>query len=117
MPLLRFGELSEGMVLAVPATDVAGNVVLPAGSVIDKAALNRLRQARIGGVNVVETGRGQAPQGDAKQQGVLLPPDTVVVQARLMKLARMFNEYREDPMMRELCRLAIKCAQERLISV
>lgn len=37
------------------------------------------------------------------------------VQRELLVIARMFVEYRDDPIMRELCRLAVKCAQERLI--
>ena len=35
----------------------------------------------------------------------------------LARIARMFGDYRDDRLMRELCRLAVKCAQERLISV
>ena len=34
-------------------------------------------------------------------------------QERLLRIAHMFSEHREDELMRELCRLAIKCAQER----
>ncbi len=36
-------------------------------------------------------------------------------QDELMRLARMFVAYRDDPIMRELCRLAVKCAQEQWI--
>ena len=39
------------------------------------------------------------------------------MQERFLRIARMFEEYREDEIMRELCRLAIKCAQERWICV
>ncbi len=38
-------------------------------------------------------------------------------QERLIRIAHMFGEHREDRLMRELCRLAIKCAQERWTSV
>ena len=43
-------------------------------------------------------------------------PDTVVMHERLAVLAHMFAQYRDDKIMRELCRLAIVCAQERLTS-
>ncbi len=33
----------------------------------------------------------------------------------LMRIAHMFVGYRDDPVMRELCRLAVKCAQEQWI--
>ena len=36
-------------------------------------------------------------------------------QGRLVLLAQMFGEYRSDNLMRELCRLAIKCAREGLV--
>jgi hypothetical protein len=39
----------------------------------------------------------------------------VQVQRELLVIAHMFVEYRDDPIMRELCRLAVKCAQEGLI--
>lgn len=39
-------------------------------------------------------------------------PDPAVAKARLMKLAGMFGEHKNDQLMRELLRLAIKCAQE-----
>ena len=51
------------------------------------------------------------------EHGSFKVADTVVVQKRLVSLAHMFNEHRDNPLMRELCRLAIKCAQERLIRV
>lgn len=34
--------------------------------------------------------------------------------ASLRRLAHMFDPYRDDPLMRDLCRLAIKCVQEGL---
>ena len=34
------------------------------------------------------------------------------VDERLMRVGRMFGPHRDDPDMRELCRLAIKCVQE-----
>ena len=39
------------------------------------------------------------------------------VQRELLLIARMFVEYRDDPIMRELCRLAVKCSQEKLIKL
>ncbi len=41
-------------------------------------------------------------------------PDSQI-QLALMTIGHMFVEYRDDPIMRDLCRLAMKCAQERLI--
>ncbi len=46
---------------------------------------------------------GDAAKSDTRAQG------------DLMRLARMFVAYRDDPVMRELCRLAVKCAQEQWI--
>ena len=43
--------------------------------------------------------------------------DKEMLQHDLQRIAHMFSPYRDDPVMRDLCRLAIKCAQERLISV
>lgn len=37
---------------------------------------------------------------------------TTVTQQRLLRIATMFTEYRDDELMRELCRLAIKSAKE-----
>lgn len=37
---------------------------------------------------------------------------TTVTQQRLLRIAAMFTEYRDDELMRELCRLAIKSAKE-----
>ena len=42
-------------------------------------------------------------------------PNDTQVRQELMLIARMFAEYREDPVMREFCRLAVKCAQEGVI--
>lgn len=47
--------------------------------------------------------------------GAASPEDTVRVQKALLRVAHMFGEYRDDDIMRELCVLAIKAAQERLI--
>lgn len=41
--------------------------------------------------------------------------DAALVQRRLVMLAHMFGEFKDDPIMRKLCRLAIKCAKEGLI--
>lgn len=50
------------------------------------------------------------------EDDALTPNDTARVQRDLLRVAHMFGEYRDDVLMRELCRLAIKCTQERLIS-
>lgn len=41
--------------------------------------------------------------------------DTRVLRVKLVRLAQMFRPHRDSAGMRELCRLAIKCAQERWI--
>ncbi len=41
--------------------------------------------------------------------------DDQAVRTNLLRIARMFAKFRDDAIMRELCRLAVKCAQERLI--
>jgi hypothetical protein len=38
--------------------------------------------------------------------------ETTLTQQRLLRVAVMFSEYRDDELMRELCRLAIKSAKE-----
>ncbi len=45
------------------------------------------------------------------------PPEAAdpQVQRELMIIAHMFVEHRDDPIMRDLCKLAMKCAQEQLI--
>lgn len=40
---------------------------------------------------------------------------TPQTQKDLRRIAHMFSAYRDDPVMREICRFAIKCAQERWI--
>ncbi|MCD8350999.1 MAG: hypothetical protein LUC93_10360 [Planctomycetaceae bacterium] len=37
---------------------------------------------------------------------------TPQTQKDLRRIAHMFSTHRDDPLMREICRLAIKCAQE-----
>lgn len=49
-----------------------------------------------------------------KDTTVIESPDQAV-QGDLLRIAHMFGDFRDDPVMRELCRLAIKCAQERLL--
>ena len=41
--------------------------------------------------------------------------DGMSMERDLRRIAHMFSAHRDEPLMRELCRLAIKCAQERLI--
>lgn len=61
---------------------------------------------------MVETPRERrsAPPADGDDGDVSMERD-------LRRIAHMFSAYRDDPLMRELCRLAIKCTQERLIRV
>lgn len=53
-------------------------------------------------------GAKPAPEGGSGE-------DAARVQRNLMRIAHMFGEYRDDRLMREMCRLAIKFAQEGLI--
>ncbi len=41
--------------------------------------------------------------------------DAATMESKLLRVAHMFEEHRDDLNMRELCRLAIKVAQEGLI--
>ncbi len=41
--------------------------------------------------------------------------DTQEIERELLRIARMFAPYRENALMRDLCRLAVKCAQEGLV--
>lgn len=48
------------------------------------------------------------------------PPDDKSIKRidkKLLRIAQMFAPYREDPLMRDLCRLAVTCAREEWISV
>lgn len=121
MPLLRTTSLEDGMILSKDALDGAGRVVLRAGTAVDRAARNKLLVCGIQKVAV--RGDTGVRQPNGKPSDVVVDPDalpkkseTALVQESLLKIAHMFNDHRDDRVMRELCRLAIKCAQERLIS-
>ena len=111
------------MILSKDATDDAGNVIVPAGTRVDRSIRNRLLMSRVrkvtvrGDTNVVESPNGTRTIIRPNPDEMPKKPDTVVVQENLLRLAKMFQPYRDDELMRELCRLAIKCVQERLISV
>ena len=106
MPVLRTTALAEGMTLTMDAVDPSGNVILQEGTTLTAGHIHRLRGALVRKVAV----RDIEPEVEESAKS-----DTVIVQEQLLRLAHMFNPYRDVPLMRELCRLAIKCAQERLI--
>lgn len=118
MPVVRAASLSDGMVLARDATDARGRLVAPAGTTITQDVRTRLFRARVQAVEV----RDQAAEpgapvsaGQKENEKGKGNSDSVIIQGHLVKIAHMFNDYRDDPLMRELCRLAIKCAKERLL--
>ncbi len=53
--------------------------------------------------------------GDSDDPDIKEALENEAMQENLLRVAHMFSEFREDPYMRELCRLAIKITQERLI--
>ncbi len=53
--------------------------------------------------------------GNADDPNIRAALENEAVQDSLLRIAHMFSQFRDDPIMRELCRLAIKTAQERLI--
>lgn len=126
MPTMRTSMLTGGMVLARDALGPDGSVVLRAGAVVDDEILSILTERRVRQVEVTQDSFDRAFPGASGEKpspsdtGMMRPPEmakaaTSIVQARLVRIAHMFAEHRDDPLMRELCRLAIKCAQERLI--
>jgi flagellar biosynthesis regulator FlbT len=54
--------------------------------------------------------------GDAGGENAQSEEDDQAVQRNLRRIAHMFAGFRDDEIMRELCRLAVKGARERLIS-
>ncbi len=42
------------------------------------------------------------------------PADTQEIERNLVRIAHMFAPHRDDALMRDICRLAVKCAQEGL---
>lgn len=116
MTQIRITAMEDGMILSAAATDASGRVVLPAGTVIDNAARNKLLMARVRKVSIRPPATGR-PRTDSPSAGTEAgdKSDSVIMQEQLLRLAHMFEPFKEDPLMRELCRLAIRCAQERLI--
>ncbi len=55
------------------------------------------------------------PAGDVEDPDIRAALENEAIQDSLIRIAHMFAEFRDDPLMRELCRLAIKSVQERLI--
>lgn len=135
MPAIATRNLMDGMILDQAVT-VSGRELFPEGVQVDRDVVARLVSAGVVKVMVTEESYGLAallvgsglkaePRAGATRvlsspgagESRPRPADTTRMQANLLRLAHMFNEHRADRLMRELCRLAIKCAQERLISV
>lgn len=130
-------SLVPGMVVAADVVDREGNRLLDAGAVVEAKTAARLASRGVTRVRVTaeshglstmvaqveEDGKGgtrfieKQPAAESEEASRFGKPDTNIVHDRLLRLAHMFNDHRGDPLMRELCRLAIKCAQERLMSV
>lgn len=141
---LPLDELKDGMVLAADVLDPERKVLASEGDVVDGRVRARLERAGVRKAAVTdesaglaelihETERereragiatrsitkkrtqGAAPRKTGKKTGAT-PSDSVLLQERLVRVARMFNDHRDDPLMRELCRLSIKYAKEGLVS-
>ncbi len=129
MPAVRTSAVIDGMVLQKDAV-IDGKTVLPAGTVLEKHTIRQLAAAGIHQVAVTDESYGLAsmfaepsppktsviPKRRVTQQKPV-SADSMAIQANLLRLAHMFEPYREDALMRELLRLAIRSAQERRISV
>ena len=123
MPLIRITSLEDGMILAKDATDDSGAVIFRAGTVVNRDIRNRLAMSDVrrvtvrGETKIVRAANGATTIVAPRPAETPQKTETAIIQEDLLKVAHMFNDYREDRLMRELCRLAIKCAQERLIRV
>ncbi len=50
-----------------------------------------------------------------EETGIHQPPaDPQEIEKNLVRIAHMFAPHRDDALMRDICRLAVKCAQEGL---
>jgi predicted 2-oxoglutarate/Fe(II)-dependent dioxygenase YbiX len=121
LPILSLSALKDGMILSNDAVDAAGAIVLPEGTILDTASLARLREAGVTRAAVkgrttlrrrIAKARAQSAAGKPNEK-----PDhaDAAVEDRLMRLAAMFARHRDDPLMRELLRIAILCAREGLV--
>lgn len=126
MPRMALDSLKDGMVLSRDVARRDGTVLVPAGAVLNRGHRALLAAQGVPAVEVTPESAGLAellfgdeaqPDKPAKPAAGYAGPAADVVQTRLVRLARMFAEYKSDPLMREVCRLAIKCAKEGLIGV
>ena len=121
MKLINCADLMNGMILAKDITDPEGRLILAAGSVINSMHREMFKVKNIAKINVTIESYEQAILERTISDNTVditdgaVPPDTAIIQERLLRLARMFEEHKSDPLMRELCRLSIRCAQEGLI--
>lgn len=121
MPMVPVSQLGDGMVLAQDVFDAGGALLFGAGIVITEKHRVLLAMRKIAKVRVTEESyalselANPAPAGGGDGSGHAVAPDTAIIQNRLLRLAYMFNEHKNDPLMRELCRLAIKCTQEGIV--
>lgn len=143
MPLVGVASLMDGMVLGKDVVDADRAVLIPAGSVLSRKHRAVLGSAGISSVEITEESAGLADllldsgldarrpeksdgaplreeEGAGRPSGGAHPAKTAsadagLVQRRLEMLAHMFGEHKDDPIMRRLCRLAIKSVREGLI--
>ncbi|MCC8190569.1 MAG: hypothetical protein LIP77_08050 [Planctomycetes bacterium] len=120
MPIIRVALLEDGMILSHDVLDRDGAVILPAGIDVDRHVRSRLVMAGVRKV-AVRDGADRAAVAPAGTSSSLAGPaspsrnETAALQAALQKIAHMFADHRDDPLMRELCRLAIQCAREGVL--
>ena len=112
MPVMALDMLKEGLVLVRDVSTREGVLLAPAGTALGAKHIAGFSEAGIASVEVTaESMRARS------QTASLSKPSDEAIAARLQQLAKMFAEYKSDPIMREVCRLAIKCAKEGLIGV
>ena len=121
MPMVPVSQLGDGMVLAQDVFDAGGALLFGSGIAITEKHRVLLAMRKIDKVRITEESyalselANPAPNAGEGGSGHAVAPDTAIIQNRLLRLAYMFNEHKNDPLMRELCRLAIKCTQEGIV--
>lgn len=121
VPILPLSSLKAGMILARDALDASGEVVFPEGTILDQSVLSRLRKAEVekAAVKGRTSMRRRATRIGARPAPAPEPEVRADADAeteeRLKRLAIMFSSHRDDPLMREVLRIAILCAREGLV--
>ena len=112
MPIMALDMLKEGLVLVRDVSTREGVLLAPAGTALGTKHIASFSEA---GIAAVEVTAGSMRASSATTS--IPKPSDEAIAARLQQLAKMFAEYKSDPLMREVCRLAIKCAKEGLTGV